>query len=141
MKISIIVAADERNAIGFQGKIPWHLPADLKRFKELTMSHPVIMGWNTFKSIGRALPGRQNIVVAGETDWEAPGCSIARDLEEAFKLAKDETEVFVIGGGQIYKQALPKADRIYLTRVHGIFEGEVLFAVIDGKNWELVKID
>lgn len=139
MKISIIVASDEKNTIGFQGKIPWHLPADLKRFKELTMGHPVIMGWNTFKSIGRALPGRQNIVVAGETDDEAPGCLMARTFEEAFELAKDAAEVFIIGGGQIYKQALPKAGQIYLTLVHGTFAGDVFFPLIDGKDWRLVN--
>lgn len=141
MIISIIVAADEKNIIGFQGKIPWHLPADFKRFKELTMGHPIIMGWNTFKSIGRALPGRQNIVLAGEAGLEAPGCATARSFEEAFLLAKDSDEVFVIGGGQIYKQAMPKADKIYLTRVHGLFEGDVFFPEIDEKIWRLSDVE
>lgn len=141
MIISIIAAVGEKNVIGYQGKIPWHLPTDLKRFKELTMGHPVIMGWNTFKSISHALPGRQNIVIVGETNYEAPGCSMARSFEEALLLAKNVTEVFVIGGGQVYNQAISKADKIYLTKVHGSFEGDVFFPKIDEQKWRLSDIE
>lgn len=128
---SIIVAIGEGNrVIGDGGKLPWHIPEDLKRFKALTMGHPIVMGKNTFLSIGRALPGRTNIVLT-DTPWEAPiGIIVAFSLEDAFEKARafpGSEEVFVIGGGMVYREALSYADRLYLTLVHGNFSGDVFF--------------
>ncbi len=139
MNISIIAAADEKGAIGFKGNIPWYLPADFKRFKELTIGHPVIVGQRTFESIGKPLPGRTNIVISNVPGYRAEGCLTAHSFEEAIDLAGDAEEVFVIGGGQIYRLALPAANTIYLTRVHGTFEGDVFFPNIDESEWDLVS--
>ena len=139
MNISIIAAADEKGAIGFKGNIPWHLPADFKRFKELTMGHPVIVGQKTFESIGKPLPGRTNIVVSNIPDYQADGCLVAHSFEDAIRLAGNADEVFVIGGGQIYRLAMPAAQTIYLTRVHGTFEGDVFFPEIDEKEWSVAN--
>ncbi len=129
--ISIIVAVGEGNrVIGNQGKLPWHIAEDLKRFKTLTSGHPIIMGMNTFFSIGKPLSGRTNIVLT-DIPWEAPeGVVTAFSLEDAFKKAKSfpgSEEVFVIGGGRVYREALSFADRLYLTLVHGNFFGDVFF--------------
>jgi len=139
MNISIIAAADEKGAIGFKGNIPWYLPADFKRFKELTVGHPVIVGQKTFESIGKPLPGRTNIVISNIPDYRAEGCLTAHSFGDAVSLAGDAEEVFIIGGGQIYRLALPAANTIYLTRVHGTFEGDVFFPNIDENEWRLVS--
>ena len=138
MNISIIVAADEKGAIGFKGKIPWHLPADFKQFKERTMGHCMIVGQRTFESIGKPLPGRTTIIITDDPNYRVDGCRVAHSFEEAVRLA-DGDEVFVIGGGQIYKLALPAARTIYLTRVHGAFEGDVFFPDINEDEWDLVS--
>ncbi len=129
--INIIVAIGEGNrVIGDKGKLPWHIPEDLKRFKALTMGHPIIMGKNTFLSIGRALPGRTNIVLT-DTPWEAPfGVIVAFSLDDAFEKAKRSPggeDIFVIGGGMVYREALSRADRLYFTLVSGNFPGDVFF--------------
>lgn len=127
MKISLIVAAaGKKRMIGKKGGLPWYIPAELKRFKEITMGHPIIMGRKTHEAIGRALPGRENIVITHEQDYEAPGCVVVHSLEEALERASDD-EVFVIGGGQIYQQAMPKASKLYLTYVDASIEGDVTF--------------
>jgi dihydrofolate reductase len=139
MNISIIVAADEQNAIGINGNIPWHLPADFKRFKEITIGHPVIVGQKTFESIGKPLPQRTNIIVTNIPDYKQKDCLVAHSIEEAIDLAKKiDEDIFVIGGGQIYKLAMPFVNKIYLTRVHKIFNGDVFFPEIDDDQWELV---
>ena len=129
--INIIVAIGEGNrVIGGKGTLPWHIPEDLRRFKSLTMGHPIIMGKHTFFSIGRPLPGRTNIVLT-DTPWEAPeGILIAFSLNDAIEKARRTPggeEIFIIGGGQVYAQALPIADRLFLTFVHGNFSGDVFF--------------
>jgi len=136
--ISLIVAMDEQGGIGKEGQIPWHLSADLKRFKTLTMGHHMIMGRKTCESIGRALPGRTSIVLTRTADSQFPGCLVAGSLAEALALAESrgEGEVFIIGGGEIYAQSLPMADRIYLTRVHVIAGCDVFFPEIDENNWK-----
>lgn len=119
-RVSIIAALSQYdNAIGKDNDLLWHLPADLKRFKQLTIGHPIIMGRKTFESIGRPLPGRDNIVITRNTDYTQDGVILVHSLKEALDIAqeKDQQEVFVIGGGQIYEQALPLADRLYLTFV------------------------
>lgn len=138
MNISIIAAADEKGTIGFKGKIPWHLPADFKQFKERTMGHCMIVGQRTFESIGKPLPGRITVIVTDDPNYRADGCLIAHSFEEAVRLAEGD-EVFVIGGGQIYRLALPAAQTIYLTRVHGVFEGDVFFPDVNEGEWNLTS--
>jgi dihydrofolate reductase len=147
MNISLIVAMDEGRMIGANGKIPWHLPADLKRFKEMTMGHPVIMGRKTFESLGRKpLPGRFNIVITRDPKYEAEGCRVAVSLHDALRLAENGAmgeagDVFVIGGEQIYALALPHAQKLYLTKVHGTFDGDAHFPEFSESEWGLVRTE
>ncbi|MSR87051.1 dihydrofolate reductase [Candidatus Peribacteria bacterium] len=138
MIISMIVAADEHNVIGGHNALLWSLPADMQRMKALTMGHPLIMGRKTHESIGRALPGRRNIVITHQ-QGEYPGCEVVHSLEEALQSVKDEGEVFIFGGGEIYRQAMPMTQRIYMTRVHGKFDGDVFFPPIDPNEWKEVS--
>ncbi|MDX1687598.1 MAG: dihydrofolate reductase, partial [Candidatus Promineifilaceae bacterium] len=110
-RISLIAALDRNGVIGDDGRIPWRLPADLKYFKRVTMGKPLIMGRKTYESIGRPLPGRQNIVLTRQRDYRAPGCTVVHSLEEALAAAGDAEEVMVAGGGSVYRQFLPRADR------------------------------
>lgn len=139
--ISLLVAADENNVIGKDNKLPWHLPADLKYFKNLTWSMPVLMGRKTFESVGKPLPGRRNIVITYNKTWAAEGAEVAHSIGEAIALAKesDVKEIFVIGGAEIFKEVLPKANRIYLTRIHHQFEGDVFLPPVNNTEWQLVK--
>lgn len=140
MIISIIVAMDERGGIGLNNRVPWHIPADLRRFKALTMGHHLIVGRKTYESIGRALPGRTMIIVTRSKDYRAEGCWVVPSLQGALRLAEGggETEVFIGGGGMIYAQALAQADRIYLTRVHAEVEADVYFPKWEKNNWRLI---
>jgi dihydrofolate reductase len=138
--VSIIVAAAENNVIGRQGQLPWHLPADLQHFKKLTLGHPIVMGRRTFESIGRALPGRTNIVVTGQTNWPAPdGVLLAHSLPEALALAAEQPggeEVCIIGGGEIYREALPAVDVVHLTEVHTtVPDGDTFFPTLSPTTW------
>jgi dihydrofolate reductase len=138
--VSLVVAAADNNIIGRDGQLPWgRMPADLRHFKELTLGHPVIMGRKTYDSIGRALPGRINLVVTRQPSWEAPGCesavSVLAALARAQELVGDEGTVCVIGGGEIYRQALPAADTVYLTEVHHTFEGDASFPTLSPTEW------
>jgi len=136
--ISIIAAVAENNVIGVKNRLPWRLSGDLKRFKELTMGKPVIMGKNTFKSIGRALPGRKNIVL---TDEELDNQDITQvgSVEEAIKMAGDAEEVMVIGGAMIYKQFLSFADRLYITQVHVSLDCDAFFPEFSEKEWKVLS--
>lgn len=129
--ISIIVAAaGEKRVIGKTGGMPWYIPAELKRFKEITMGHPIIMGRKTHESIGKALPGRTNIVITHEPNYMAEGCQVVHSLDEALRLAAQASgndEIFVIGGGQIYQEAINLADKLYLTYIDKELEGDVFF--------------
>lgn len=136
MILSLIVAAAENNVIGKDNKLPWHLPDDLKRFRQLTKGKTVIMGRKTFESIGRPLPERQNIVVSGTIEKVPAGIVLVRSLDEALRRAGGE-EVFVIGGAGLFKEASTKADRLYLTRVHAMIEGDVYFPAIDVSSWHV----
>ena len=127
MIITIIAAMAENRVIGKEGGMPWHLPDDLARFKAITMGHPVIMGRKTFASIGRPLPGRLNIVLTRREGFAPEGVAVARSLDEALALAGAVGEVFICGGGEVYREALPLADRIHLTVVHRPFEGDTTF--------------
>jgi dihydrofolate reductase len=134
-EISLIVAAAENNVIGRDGGLPWHLRADLVRFKALTMGKPVVMGRRTFESIGKPLPGRRNIVVTSRADYRAPGCEVVGSIDAALAAAADAAEIMVIGGGDIYRQLLPRADRIYFTRVHVECDGDAYFPELDPDEW------
>ena len=138
MIISMIVAMDEQNGIAKDGRMPWHISTDLRRFKALTLGHHVVMGRKTFDSIGKALAGRVNIVVTRQAGFDVTGCLRAGSLAQALTLAEQagETEVFVIGGGQIYAQALPLAQRIYLTRVHTDAQADVFFSALADGEWQ-----
>ncbi|MGH8529312.1 MAG: dihydrofolate reductase [Nevskiales bacterium] len=133
--VSLIVAADENNLIGADNRLPWHLPADLKHFKQVTMGKPMLMGRKTLESIGRPLPGRRSIVLTRVPGFTAPGCEIAGSLEQALLLADSAGEIMVIGGAEIFQQALPRASRIYMTRVHGRFEGDTYFPELEQGAW------
>lgn len=139
MRLSIIVAASENNVIGRNNALIWHLPADLKHFKSLTTGNTVLMGRKTFESIGRSLPNRRNIVISGNPRYVAEGCEVAASVAEALAWVAEEDEVFVIGGGRIYRELWDSADRIYLTRVHTESEGDTFIPAIDEREWELVS--
>jgi len=133
--LSLVVAAGENNEIGKQGRMPWHLPADLKHFKALTLGKPVIMGRRTFEAIGKPLVGRRNIVITRKSDYRVTGCEIAHSLADALVLAAGAAEIMVIGGGEIYREALPRAQRVYLTRVHARFDADAFFTGLDPVDW------
>ena len=139
MTISLVVAAAENNSIGKNNQLLWHLPNDLKFFKNTTWGMPVIMGRKTFEAVNKPLPGRFNIVITRQSDWQADGVIVAADLEDALQKAAETNckEIFIIGGGEIYLQAFDKAQKIYLTRVHANIEGDTFFPVIDESKWVL----
>lgn len=141
MRISLIAAVARNGVIGKDGRLPWHLPADLRRFKALTMSHHLLVGRKTWEAIGRPLSGRRMVVISRDPDYRAPGATVVHSLEEAFELARraGETEAFVAGGGEIYAQALPHAQRLYLTEVDAEAEGDTHFPTFDRRAWELVE--
>ncbi len=139
--ISIIVAASTNNVIGVDGELPWRLPDDLKRFKQLTMGKPIVMGRLTFESIGRPLPGRQNIVITRQPGFKADGCDVVSSPAAALAAAADASEVMIIGGSQIYELFLPKASRLYLTRVKADIDGDADFPVINEQEWHLLECE
>jgi dihydrofolate reductase len=141
MKISLIVAADENNGIGLNGQLPWRLPDDLKRFRQLTLGHHLFMGRKTYESIGKPLPGRTTIVITRQTDYQPEGVFLAHSIEAAFELARNhgENEVFCCGGGEIYRQMLPVADCVYLTRVLTRLNADVHFPSMGEAEWTVVE--
>ncbi len=138
MLISIIAAMGRNRAIGYKNTLPWRLPADLQRFKQLTLGHHMVMGRKTFESIGRPLPGRTSIIITRQADFQADGCLIAYSLDAAIELAKSrgEQEAFIIGGAEIYAQALAKANRMYLTLVEAEPQADAFFPAFDENVWE-----
>lgn len=136
-QVSIIVAMDARGVIGHEGALPWRLSADLRRFKRLTMGHHLLMGRKTFDSIGRVLPGRTSVVLTRQPDFHPPGVLVAHDLDEALAACPADSELFVIGGGEIYRQTLPLASRLYLTRVAAQVRGDAWFPEVDWDAWRL----
>ena len=141
MDISIIVAITENNIIGRDNGMPWHLPADLKYFRERTSGHHIVMGRKTFESIGggRPLPNRISIIITKQKDYKAEGCLIAHSLEEAIEIAKNEDELFIIGGKQIYDQSLALANKMYITRIHTSIDGDTSFPQYDENQWEMTS--
>jgi dihydrofolate reductase len=141
MMISLVVAAASNNAIGKDGKMPWHLPNDMKHFKNVTWGMPVVMGRKTFESLGKVLPGRKNIVITRQPGWKTEGTVAVKNIEDALFVARetDAKEVMVIGGGEIYKTLFDKAGRIYLTRVEAEPEADTYFPSINPAEWYLVS--
>ncbi|SFQ06465.1 dihydrofolate reductase [Psychrobacillus psychrotolerans] len=137
--ISLIVAHDPNRVIGFENKMPWYIPGDLAYFKKTTMDKAIVMGRNTFESIGRVLPGRKNIIVSRNLDYKIEGAEVVTDLVEAIEIASaHHEEVMVIGGEQIFRAVLPKADRLYITFIQQSFEGDTYFPPY-GDDWVLVE--
>ncbi|MFN2144835.1 MAG: dihydrofolate reductase [Anaerolineales bacterium] len=139
MIVSMIVAVSENGVIGREGQIPWDLPADLRNFKRLTMGHHLIVGRKTWESIGRPLPGRTMIVLSRKAGFKAEGCLTAASLPEAIEIAEmaGDAEAFIAGGSRVYEQAIPLADRIYLSRVHANVRGDTLFPEFNEKDWKV----
>jgi dihydrofolate reductase len=141
IRLAVIVAAAENGVIGRNNKLPWHLPEDLRYFRQVTMGKPIVMGRKTFESIGRPLPGRTNIVITRNPDFRVEGVEVVRSLDEALSLAGDiavvdgAEELVVIGGSEVYGLAIPRADRLYLTRVHASVEGDAWLPEIDWRAW------
>lgn len=142
MIISLVVAASENNVIGKNNQLLWHLPKDMKFFKNVTWAMPVVMGRKTFESMGsKPLSGRKNIVITKQPGWKADGVSVVNSVDDAIALAGDGNykEIFIIGGGEIYKNCFQKADKVYMTRVHAELEGDTFFPVIEKNDWALVS--
>jgi len=125
--------------IGRDGDLPWRLPDDLKRFKRITMGASLLMGRRNYESIGRPLPGRRNVVLTRRHDYHAPGCELARSLDESLQLTRDDPDLFVIGGASLYEQAWPLVRRLYLTRVHADVPGDVRFPDVSWNDWTLIE--
>ncbi len=134
--LSLVAAVADGGVIGSRGRLPWRLPADLARFKRLTMGHAVVVGRRTFQSIGRPLPGRRMIVLSRDPGFRAPGCTVVSSVEEALAEA-GSGECFVIGGAAVYALFLPLASKLHITRVHAVVPGDALFPALDAREWEL----
>jgi len=137
-QLALIAALARNRVIGRDNRLPWHLPADLRFFKQTTMGKPLLMGRRTWESIGRPLPGRRMIVLSRDLDYQAPGCTVARSLDEALDVAGAVPELMVIGGAALYQQTLPRAARLYLTRVDMDVPGDVWFPDWNERDWRLV---
>ena len=137
--ISIIAAVAENRAIGIRNRLPWHLPADLKYFRNKTLGHHVIMGRKNYQSIGKPLPQRTNIVITRDPGFDAPGCVVVNSIDAALAAADGDPELFIIGGAGIYAQSLPFADRLYLTLVHHSFEGDTYFPELEWAQWKEIS--
>ncbi|GAB4092359.1 dihydrofolate reductase [Flaviaesturariibacter terrae] len=140
MTLSLLVAADEGNVIGKNNELPWRLPDDLKYFKNLTWGMPILMGRKTFESIGKPLPGRHSIVITRNPEWKHDGVETVHSLEAALEAAakRSVNELFIIGGAEIFRSALPQADRVYLTRIYERYDGDAFFPEL-GDGWKLVR--
>ena len=139
MTISIIVALSENNVVGINNQLPWHLSADLKRVKSLTMGHHLIMGRKTHESIGKPLPGRTNVIITRNKNFKAEGCIVVSSLQEAFALSKNDSEVFIFGGGEIFREALPFVHKIYMTRIHHHMDGDTYFPELNPSDWKEIS--
>lgn len=137
MTKTIVVAISENHVIGKDNQLLWYMPADLKHFKDITSGHTVIMGRKTYESVGKPLPRRRNIIITRQT-ITIEGCEVVNSIETALSLCKDEAEVFIVGGAEIYKQAMSLTDRIYLTIIHKEFEGDSFFPEINASEWKEV---
>jgi len=139
MEISIIAALSDDFIIGNNNKLPWHLPADLQHFKAITLGKPVIMGRKTYESIGKALPGRKNIIITHDKNWRAENCEIYHNVKDILNDLKNYPEIMIIGGAEIYKQFLPLATKMYLTVIHHDFIGDKYFPKWDSNEWQEIS--
>ena len=130
---------DRKGVIGRDGKLPWHLSADLKHFKAITMGKPIIMGRKTHESLGRALPGRENIIVTRNSDYHAEGCTVMHSLDDVFVHCRKADEIIIIGGAELYAQMLDRASRIYLTEIHSEVNGDTYFPAYDAEAWREIQ--
>jgi dihydrofolate reductase len=137
--ITLIVAVADSGVIGRDNTLPWHLPEDLKRFKRLTLGKPIVMGRKTFESIGKPLPGRLNIVVTRDTNYQRDGVTTAHDADAAVRAAGAVAEIMIIGGADLFRLFLPRAGRVHLTRVHGDIDGDVRWPALDAREWAVVE--
>ncbi|MGC4378742.1 dihydrofolate reductase [Fictibacillus sp. Mic-4] len=135
--ISYVVAMDENHLIGSKNKLPWHLPADLKYFKKVTMNKPIVMGRKTYESIGKPLPGRENIVLTRDRNYKAEGCTVIYSVEDIIK--RDNEEICVIGGAEVFRLFMPYVNRMYITKIHETFEGDTYFPDFNEKEWKIVS--
>ena len=137
MKISLVAAMDANRVIGADNDMPWHLPADMKRFRSVTLGKPVVMGRRTYESIGTPLPQRENIILTRDTSFAAPGCLVFQELTAVFKTfaERDVDELMIIGGGEVYAQAMPQAGHLYLTRIDAELNGDTWFPEFDERKW------
>jgi dihydrofolate reductase len=138
MSISFIFAMDRNRAIGVNNKLPWHLPGDLKFFKNVTMGHPILMGRKTYESIGKPLPGRRNVILTQNTAYQAEGCEVIHSVDEAIEAFRDQ-ELFVIGGAEIFKLFTSHVNRMYITYIEDEFEADTFMSDLDLSNWTLVS--
>jgi dihydrofolate reductase len=141
MTISLIVAVARNGIIGRDGDLPWHLPTDLKRFKALTMGHHLVVGRKTWEEVGRPLPGRVMVVVTRDPEYRPEGVIVVHSVEQALEVACGDDEVFIAGGGEVYRQALPLVDRMYVTRIHAEVAGDTTFPEVDPADWRLVETE
>jgi dihydrofolate reductase len=139
--VSLIVAMAKNRVIGANNTLPWHLPADLKRFKALTMGHHIVMGRKTYESIGKPLPGRISVVVTRNADYSVPGVIVVNSLETALASCGGDREIFIIGGAELYRQAVNLADRIYLTEIDAGISGDAYFVELDSRQWHEISRD
>ena len=139
--LELVVAVDEQGGIGKNNQLLWHLPADLKHFKEITTGHPIIMGRNTYESIGRALPNRRKVVISRQTDLRLEGVEVADSLTNAIALVAHENKAFIIGGAEIFNQAMPFISIIHLTIVHHSFEADTFFESPSPITWEAIETE
>lgn len=136
MKISLILAVANHGVIGYQQKLPWHLPADLAHFKKLTLNKPIIMGRKTYESIGKPLPERRNIIITRNKNFSVAGTESFSSIKEALENLQNENEIMIIGGAELFRETLPLATRIYLTSIHATFNGDTFFPELDYEIWE-----
>jgi len=137
--VTLIVAVADSGVIGHDNALPWHLPDDLKRFKRLTLGKPVVMGRKTFESIGKPLPGRQNIVVTRDANYQREGIMVVHGVDAALEAAAEQAEIMVIGGAELFRLFLPLASRVHLTCVHGDIAGDVKWPPLDVREWKVVE--
>ena len=141
MRRTLVVAVARNGVIGRDNKLPWRLPDEIAYFKRVTMGHPIVMGRRTWESIGKPLPGRENIVVTRQADYQAPGCTVVHSLDEAWKAAGDADEVCVIGGTTLFEESLPIADRMHYTEVEADVEGDTFFPPFDRGQWQEREVE
>lgn len=139
--ISLLYAMDKNRLIGKNNELPWHLPQDLAYFKRVTMGHTIVMGRKTFDSIGKPLPGRENIIITRDTSFTCNGCKVIHSINELLNLSREKNneELFVIGGAEIFKEILPFSDRLYVTNIHHEFDGDTYFPITNDAEWKLIS--